>query len=251
MRSVWWAVAIGGLFVLAASSRASASSSTQDKSSSEDEWWKDSSDLPNYSSALTPIAELANYPVKKANRRYAYDVAKTVELNYGIEGLATYLDAVGFWESRYTPNALGDSGKSVGIYQIRDTSAFDTADNLDYLRGTEEGFMLLNNIETSVLIATDHAVDAIKRSRTSSSSGRPCGDNLAGPGDWLSARRWWKYPSLVHDFCESDSVSSEIRGRFEEALIKTHHPVSFMYERPNVSGWPGLAQAFSDFNISV
>lgn len=243
---MWWAVALGGIFVLAASGRASASSSKKGTSTDYD-WGGGGS----YSSSLSPVYELAAYPQKQADRRYAYDVAKSVELRYGIAGLADYLDAVGYWESRYTPTALGDGGSSIGIYQLSETAAFDSADGLDYLRGTAEGFALLNTIETSVLIATDHAVDAINRSRTSASSGRPCGPGLEGPGDWLSARRWWKSPALVHDFCESDVMSEEIRARFETALSKTHHSFSLMYQRPNVSGWPGLTQAFSDFNISV
>lgn len=238
----WW-VALGGLAVLAFARTASASSSSSNGSSTND-WGKNSS-TESYS--LTPIPNLSSE--RRANREYAYQTAKVVETNYGIDGLADFLDAVGYWESRYNPQASGDSGKSMGLYQLRYASAFDSADNLDYLRDTPEGYNLLNNIDTSVLFATDHIIDAIKRSRTTGSN-RPCGSGV-GPGDYLSARRWWKYPSLVHDYCESDQVSIDIRERLEKALAATDHPTSLMYKKPDTSGWPGINQALFDFNISV
>lgn len=241
----WWAFAIGGAAILAVTSSRSASASSK-KDSSNNDWGKQQT-LPDYT--LSPISEISSDSERVANRVYAYETALVVEQNYGIEGLADFLDAVGYWESRYNPKASGDSGKSMGLYQLRYGSAFDSADGLEYLRDTPEGYNLLNEIVTSVLFATDHVMDAIKRSRTTGSN-RPCGPG-AGPGDFLSARRWWKYPSLVHDYCESNTTSKEIRERLEKALTATGHPHSLMYKQPSTSGWPGIKQALSDFNISI
>ena len=234
------------MFALARTASASSASPDLESGSSEDDW-SSAQSTPTY--FLKPIAELKNHPERRLNRAYAYEAAKVIETNYGIEGLADFLDAIAYWESRYNPEASGDSGQSLGMFQLRYTSAFDTADGLDYLRNTSEGYELLTDIDTSILFATDHIIDAIKRSRTSGVN-RPCGTGV-GPGDYLSARRWWKYPSLVHDYCESNETSAQIRGRLETALNVTGHSESLMYEKPNISNWPGIKQALADFNISV
>lgn len=190
-----------------------------------------------------------------AARARLRQTAKSLENRYDIDGLADFLDAVANTETgrTYAASVRGDLnskyGDSIGLYQIKTMSAYKSSDGLDYLQGTVRGERMLENPDLATIFAANHAVQAIRRARTSGSN-RPC-SSKPGPGDWLAVRRWWKYPSRVHDWCESIDGSVKTRERFEQALSNIGVSRTFMYETPDVSGWPGINQVLADYNISL
>ena len=96
---------------------------------------------------------------------------------------------------------------------------------------------ILRDPVLSTVIASDHAVRAVRRAR-----------QLGARGDWLAVRRWWKFPSLVDDDNEDEEVSyggksrgypsAGVRERFDKALQAVELPAEFKYQRPDVSGYP-------------
>lgn len=159
-------------------------------------------------------------------------IARDFEKAYKIEGLATFLDALGWRESRFNPCAKGDGGASLGMFQQQ-------ASNLD---GPLASFRASwpNRVRDplfSVIVATYHIVKAV--SRYESKNGQP--------PEWLAVRRWWKYPILVHDDDETNPNSPGIRERFAEALQATGHPEAFMFTRPMIGHYPGTPAVLERF----
>jgi len=173
-------------------------------------------------------------------RALASQVAEQIEARYGVAGLADYLDAVAFWESRWNPEVGGDGGKSIGLYQMRPPYMFTAQRGTAY--ALPRGGQILRDPVLSTVIASDHVVRAVRRAK-----------QLGGRGDWLAVRRWWKYPSLVDDDDETEEVvygtksygfpSAGVRERFDKALEAVDLPKDFKYDRPDVSGYP------SDVNV--
>jgi len=173
-------------------------------------------------------------------RVLASRTAEQIEAAYGVEGLADYLDAVAYWESRFNPTVAGDNGRSVGLYQLRPPYMFTEKRGIAYAMPRAE--IILRDPVLSTVIASDHAVRAVRRAR-----------QLGARGDWLAVRRWWKFPSLVDDDNEDEEVvyggksygypSAGVRERFDKALRAVDLPQDFKNKRPDVSGYP------SDVNV--
>lgn len=172
-------------------------------------------------------------------RKLARTFAGTLGKRYGIDGIATYLDAVGYWESRWNPCATGDTGGvSKGFYQLRADSAFRESNGLVYLR--PQWPSLYTDGKLSVILAIDYAMRAGVRLLA----------NNAEPY-WLAVRRWWKYPSAVHDHGETKYSSSPgVRDRFSQALSAIGVSEDFMYRNFNPAGWPGAKQVMREYGYA-
>lgn len=176
---------------------------------------------------------------RAAYRAQARAVSEEIEQRYGIEGLADYLDAVAYWESRWNAGVGGDGGISIGLYQMQANSAFRANNGLEHLRPRAN--TILRDPTKATILAADYAVAGIKRAR-----------QQGNRGDWLAVRRWWANPSLVHDDSETASAHSpKVRERFTKALRAVGVPTSFMERRPNVSGYPGVEQVLDDLNVNL
>lgn len=137
-------------------------------------------------------------------------------------GLADFLVAVAYWESRGDANAVRSTGER-GLFQMRDDSRCLRAMDLtaDELLGRER---------LQVLMAACH-VAVLGMAYT------------ASPVDWLAIRRGWKVPTLVDDFAETQLASRRIRSRFSLALRTLELPTTLMRERvfPRTGfEWPGI-----------
>lgn len=141
-------------------------------------------------------------------------------------GLATYLVAVGYWESRGNPlsRRSSDPNSERGWFQIRPATANDP-------RVTANPDLLYDE-QWAVALAADLIWRLHRR---------------LDDAPWLAIRRGWKYPRLVSDVNESDPDSPGIRERFEEALRATGAPAGFMYRTavPGSLRWPGVDEALA------
>lgn len=181
-------------------------------------------------------------------------MASSLERRYDIDGLADFLDAVAATETgrTYAAKVHGDLTSqypSIGLFQMKEMSAYKSSDGLKHIRYTPLGMQMLETPDTAVILATNHAVQAIEWANRYGDEKSPCGAGKRG--DWLAVRRFWKYPSRVYDWCESNEGSAGTRRRLEKALDFTGMPHSFMYQTPDVSGWPGVKQVFADYGIPL
>lgn len=173
------------------------------------------------------------------SRSLARAFATELANRYGINGLPVYLDAVGYWESRWNPCATGDSGGvSKGMYQMRAGTVFRTSNGLTYLQPRWP--QLFTDGKLAVILAADYAMRA--------------GTRLLQNGRtpyWLAVRRWWKYPAAVHDHNETKYDSSPgVRARFTEALKAIGVDPQFMYSTFNPNGWPGAKQVMREYGYA-
>jgi len=188
-------------------------------------------------------------------RRRLRGMAQSLERRYGIKGLADYLDATASTETgrTYAAKVHGDIGSSmgdsIGLFQMKTTTAFKASDGLKHLQHTAIGERMLETPDLAVIFAANHAVQAVKWARRYGDDKSPCG--AGGPGDWIAVRRWWKYPRRVYDWCESEAGSTKTRERFERALDFIGVPHSFMYREPPINGWPGIDKVLEDYGITV
>lgn len=143
-------------------------------------------------------------------------------------GLADYLVAVAWTESRGDPNAQHDASynSARGWFQIRPQTAGHPA----ILQNPD----LLKNEAWAVAAAADLA--------------ERLGRKYAAPGqepDWVAIRRGWAYPRLVADVHETNPRSVDVRRRVERAHDAAGIPRAAMYSRvfpPNFR-WPGFEVA--------
>jgi hypothetical protein len=63
-----------------------------------------------------------------------------------------------------------------------------------------------------------------------------------GADSWLAVRRGMASPGLVKDGGETHKRSLGVRSRFEKALRKSGADPSFMFKKPDTSGYPGAAE---------
>lgn len=186
----------------------------------------------------------ASAPVTKEEReeyrRRIREIGDEVTRLYGIEGMADYLDAVAYWESRYSPGVAGDGGRSIGMFQMQAGTAFRQSNGLTDLRPRAES--ILRDPTKATLLAVDYAVNRVKRSR-----------QAGGPGDWFAVRRGWRLPASTSDVDGSQypDVWDKVQDHFAQALKAVGLPTSFMYRKPDVSGYPGVEQMFDDFNTNL
>jgi len=164
---------------------------------------------------------------RAAVRARIVQLGSEMEELYGVEGLATYLEAVAYWESRFDPNATSDKGRIVGPFQMGRSAVIKENYGSNHLKLSD-----LKDVDKATILAARHAVSAIRTARAQGAK-----------GDWLSARRWWKYPALVDDDDENELVkgkleSEGLRKRFGYALTAIDKPKSFMFETPDVSAFP-------------
>lgn len=150
-------------------------------------------------------------------------MAKRVERQTNWLGLADFLTAVAYWESRGDSNAIGSAGE-VGWFQIGSGSRC-----LEQL-GIQQSD-LRGNEWLQVVVAACHAQVL----------GTLYTDFVP---DWLAIRRGWKYPRLTGDVHERDPVSADIRRRFAEALRRVGSSTAFMSRQvfPGDFHWPGVQQ---------
>jgi len=168
---------------------------------------------------------------RQAIRARVVELGTAMENAYGVEGLATYLEAVAYWESRFDPNATSDKGRILGLFQMGKSAAIKSSYGSNHLKLAD-----LKDVDKSIILAARHAVAAIRRARSQGAK-----------GDWLSARRWWKYPALVDDDDENELYegvlySEGLRKRFASALIAIGKPTAFMFQTPDVSAFPDDAK---------
>ncbi len=145
-------------------------------------------------------------------------------------GLADFLTAVAYTESRFDTNAANSLGFR-GLFQMN-TNTSRVAD----AGGKPDD--LFNPRWSIALVAW-----FFSRLR-----------NYARPGqtiDWLAVRRGMAYPTLVDDVEEQDQRSREVRGRLEEGLRAVKLPQSFMRRAAFPAGynWPGIAAALKAVGV--
>ena len=186
----------------------------------------------------------ASGPITKEERseyrRFIRKLGGEVEAKYGIEGMADYLDAVAYWESKYNPTVAGDSSRSIGLYQMQAGTAFRQSNGLTDLRPQAD--RILRDPTKATLLAVDYAVNRVKRSR-----------QAGGPGDWFAVRRGWYLPVSTADVDGSEypDAWNRVLRNFTRALKAVGLPVTFMDRQPDVSGYPGIQQMLDDFNVNL
>lgn len=173
-------------------------------------------------------------------RRRIREIGDEIEDRYGIAGMADYLDAVAYWESRYNPTVGGDGGRSIGLYQMQANTAFRQTNGLTGFR--PQANTILRDPTKATLLAVDYAVNRVKRSQ-----------QAGGPGDWFAVRRGWRLPASTSDVDGSKypAVWTKVQDHFTQALEAIGVDPSFMYQRPDVSGYPGVQQMLADFNVQL
>ncbi len=160
--------------------------------------------------------------------------------------LADYLTVVGYIESRFNPSLANPeikknpSNAARGLFGMRPESAFASSNGLIGLRIRPN--LLLNPI-WAFCTAVDYVARADEAARER--SGRRA--------DWLSVRRWWGRPTLIHDFELSDQKSIDSMERFTNGIegVNAEYGANinedFMWadvERGGYSGAKALLKAF-------
>lgn len=168
---------------------------------------------------------------------------------YGIMPfLAEYLTVIGFIESRFNPWAANPQIKTDpynaarGVFGMRPKTAFKDSNRLTHLRDWPD---TLYNIRWSFVAAVDDIARAASRVAAKGS----------GVADWLSIRRWWRKPILVHDFGEEDDESPGVRERLEAGLHKCNEEFGtdidpdFIWAPVQAEGYPGIDYLLYDFGL--
>jgi len=164
--------------------------------------------------------------------------------------LADYLTVVGFIESRFNPSAANPQietnyeNAARGFFGIRPHTAFKSANGLTFMRQTPDA---LYNPRWSFVIATFLIWQACNDVRQRGS----------GEADWAAVRRWWGYPSKVHDFGYEDPWSEQNTMKLERGIDQCNEKYGtdidpdFIWRR--VEGWenyPGIEIMIKSFGLS-
>jgi len=165
------------------------------------------------------------------------NTASEMENRYKIKGLTTFLHAVAYTESRYNPSVSGDSGISIGMFQMQEATAFRPDNELTKIKNKKSK---LKNPKLATILAADYVVRNAKRLRSK-----------GYPAQWLAVRRGWANPSLRYDFDEDSERSPKTRARLEKALKALGYPVEFMYREFSVSGYPGIDRVQKDLKVKL
>lgn len=121
--------------------------------------------------------------------------------------LGDYLASIGFIESGFNPAAINNSSFNAarGLFGIRPETAFKKSNGLEFMLGYRNALL---NPRWSFVIAVNHIYDACKAVEREGS----------GIADWAAIRRWWGYPSRVHDFNYSNEWSKSNTEKLEEGI---------------------------------
>lgn len=178
------------------------------------------------------------------------NMAQFVTERYGMmPGLSDYLTVVGFIESRFNPWAANPQIKTDpynaarGPFGMRPKTAFKKANGLTHLRDYP---FTLYSIRWSFVAAVD---DIARAARATYEKG-------TGDADWAATRRWWGYPSKVHDFNYEDPYSAGNTERFEEGLHKCNDQFQtgidpdFIWEKVRAENYPGIEYLMYDFGLN-
>lgn len=180
--------------------------------------------------AVLVIARIARADAPAAvaehsTRAHLFRIAKQVESSVGgWPGLAEFLDAVGWAESRWTLDAVRASS-SFGPYQITAVASDNDAVRTDP--------KVLFDPVTSVVVAADLAYRL---------------QRYADPGQtvrWSDIRRGWKHPILVSAAKSRKSdIARAVDRRWHHATAKTGHRgiTTVLVDAPK--RWPGQAEIF-------
>lgn len=158
-------------------------------------------------------------------------LAAPIERATGWDGLADFLVAVAWWESRGDATAVNPEGgpnAARGWFQIRPRSSNN--------QGIVRDPALLLQTGISVGIAADYAYRMVQRWR------RDMGVVLVP--DWLAIRRGWACPALVDDVDETASIpgcpsSADVREHFLKSLDAVGLPRTFAEQPAEPQRWPG------------
>jgi hypothetical protein len=113
--------------------------------------------------------------------------------------LSDFLVITSFRGARFNPAMVNSPSPNSarGLFDMRpDTVA-------QYIPAIGVDPSLLNNPYISFVVSIQHIIRAVSKVNQRGS----------GVADWISIRRWWAYPYLVHDFDESEPKSKQVRGR--------------------------------------
>ena len=163
--------------------------------------------------------------------------------------LADYLTVVGFIESRFNPASVNPEVKTNpmnaarGLAGMRPESAFKSSNGLEYMRAYPNALL---NPRWAFVTAVHYiwqACEAVQREQS-------------GEIDWVAVRRWWGFPSKVHDFNFEDPYSAGNLERFEAGLHKCNAEFGtginpdFVWQK--VQGWenyPGMPMMIKSFGL--
>lgn len=143
--------------------------------------------------------------IRNMSEHYSY--------NFGsMPYLADYLTVVAYRESNFNPNAINPQVKTDptnaarGLFQLRPETAFKEKNGLEHMLSTPNALL---NPRWAFVTAVDHVwrgCNAVDRKSGASA-------------DYAAIRRWWGWPSLVHDFDMRDPRSVANLRRFEKAIV--------------------------------
>jgi len=158
-------------------------------------------------------------------------LAAPIERATGWVGLADFLVAVAWWESRGAAGAVNPEGgpnAARGLLQIRPRSSSN--------QGIVDDPSLLLMPAINIAIGADYAYRMVERWRQKMG-------NVLKP-DWLAIRRGWACGALVDDVDEIKSIpgcppSAEVRARFLKALDAVGLSRGFAELPAEPRTWPG------------
>lgn len=217
------AIALGGVFLFGRKSPESGrpSSSQIDVSASDRHYW------------LSEIRNMSHYYSDKFG---------------SMPGLADYLTVIGYIESRFNPAAVNpqietDPNAARGFFGIRPKTAFKDQNGLKYMRSDPNALL---DPRVSFVIAVSLVWEACSKVDASQS----------GTPNWASIRRYWGYPSKVHDFDMSETFSVNSLKKLENGIIGVNENygtnVDMDFPFFSVRDWknfPGLNVLISSYGI--
>jgi len=188
------------------------------------------------------------------DRRYWLNEVRAMSYWYSEEFgsmpfLADYLTVVGFIESRFNPAAVNPEvatnpmNAARGLFGARPQTAFKSKNGLEYMRAYPNALLNPRWAFVTATFSVWQACAAVHREQS-------------GIADWAAIRRWWGFPSKVHDFDYSDPWSPGNTERFEEGLHKcnaqfgTGIDPDFIWQK--VQGWenyPGMPIMIKAFGL--
>jgi len=178
---------------------------------------------------------------KGKGRNYArmpmLETAAKIEVRYNIKGLTKFLDAIAYQESKHYANMEGDSGRSIGLFQMRTGTAFRVSNKLTKVSNKKSK---LKDPVKATILAVDYVVYNINKL-----------EDRGLPGQTLAVRRAWALPHLLYDFDETEERSLLVHDRYENSLYELGYPVEFMYHELDVSGYPGIEQVQKDLKVKI
>jgi len=161
--------------------------------------------------------------------------------------LADYFTVVGYIESRFNPAAINPEYKTNpnnaarGLFGVRPKTAFKSANGLEYMRAYPNSLLNPRWAFVTATFSVWQACDAVW-------------DKNSGIPNFAAVRRWWGYPSKVHDFNYKDPYSAGNTERFLEGLQEcndqygTNIDPDFIWQPihgwQNFPGMPAMIQSF-------